>query len=81
VCWYFKTQLEFGPVTADLTTAVVHSSKLLINDVKPDHSLTQNLHLPYTSYVTTTETEYGVFVPTGYMNYRTVKNKLPKSGM
>jgi len=27
-----------GPVTANLTTTVVHSSKLLINDVKPDHS-------------------------------------------
>jgi len=32
--------LNPGPVTADLTTNVVHSSKLLINDVKPDHSLT-----------------------------------------
>jgi len=30
----FKTRLESGPVAADLTT-VVHSSKLLINDVKP----------------------------------------------
>jgi len=39
VCWQFKTRLESGPVTADLTTTVVHSSKLLINDVKPDHSL------------------------------------------
>jgi len=28
-----------GPVTADLTITVIHSSKLLINDVKPDHSL------------------------------------------
>jgi len=35
-----KTRLESGPVTADLTTTLVHSSKLLINDVKPDHSLT-----------------------------------------
>jgi len=34
-----KTRFESGPVTADLTTTVVHSSKLLINDVKPDHSL------------------------------------------
>jgi len=31
--------LETGPVTADLTTTVIHSSKWLINDVKPDHSL------------------------------------------
>jgi len=37
--WYFgvlalKPQLESGPVTADLTTTVVNSSKfLLINDV------------------------------------------------
>jgi len=28
-----------GPVTAGLTTTVVHSSKLLINDIKPVHSL------------------------------------------
>jgi len=34
-----KTRLESGPVTADLTTTVIHSYKLLINDVKPDHSL------------------------------------------
>jgi len=40
VCWHFKTRLESGPVTADLTITVVHSSKLLINDTKPDHSLT-----------------------------------------
>jgi len=40
VCWHLKTRLESGPVTADLTSTVVHSSKLLINDVKPDHSLT-----------------------------------------
>jgi len=30
-------RLEPGPVTADLTTTVVYSSKLLINDVKPNH--------------------------------------------
>jgi len=35
--------LKPGPVTADLTTTVVHSSKLPINDVKPDHSLTLNI--------------------------------------
>jgi len=38
VCWQIKTRLESGPFTADLTTTVVHRSKLLINDVKPDHS-------------------------------------------
>jgi len=38
-----KTRLESGPVTADLTPTVVHSSKLLINDVKPDHSLSKPL--------------------------------------
>jgi len=35
-----KTRLESGPVTADLTTPVVHSSKLVIHDVKPDQSFT-----------------------------------------
>jgi len=48
VAWYFgvlahKKKLESGPVTADLTTTVIHSSKLLINDVKPDHSLTHSI--------------------------------------
>jgi len=33
-----------GPVIADLTNTVVHSSKLLINDVKSDHSLTQYIN-------------------------------------
>jgi len=45
VCWSIKTRLESGPVTADLTTTLVHSSKLLINDVKPDHSLTLLLYI------------------------------------
>jgi len=27
VCWYLKTRLEPGPITADMTTTVVHSSK------------------------------------------------------
>jgi len=41
--WYFgvleiTTRHESGPVTGDLTTTVVHSSELQINDVKPDHS-------------------------------------------
>jgi len=36
-----------GPVTADLTTTVIHSSKLLINDVKPDYSLTVTIHYNY----------------------------------
>jgi len=39
VCWHILTGLECGPVTADLTSNIVHSSKLLINDVKPDHLL------------------------------------------
>jgi len=39
VCWYIKTWLESGPVTADLTTTVVHRYKLLINEVKPVYSL------------------------------------------
>jgi len=36
-----KTRLESEPVTADLTTTVVHtrSYKLLINNIKPVHSL------------------------------------------
>jgi len=41
VCWHIKTRLESGPVTADLTTTVVHSYKLLTNNVKPVHSLIQ----------------------------------------
>jgi len=40
--WYIKTRLESGPVTADPTTTVVYNSKLLINDVKPHHSLTHS---------------------------------------
>jgi len=32
--------VESGPVTADLTTAVIQSYKSLIDDVKYDHSLT-----------------------------------------
>jgi len=43
VCWHIKTCLESGPVTADLTTTVVHSSKLLINDFKHVHSLSINI--------------------------------------
>jgi len=31
--WYFKARLQSEPVTADLTTTVVHSYKLLINNV------------------------------------------------
>jgi len=42
--WYLgvlsrENGLDSGPVTADLTTTVVHSSKLLINDIKSDHSV------------------------------------------
>jgi len=39
VCWDFITRLESGAVTADLTTTVVHSYKLLINDITPVQSL------------------------------------------
>jgi len=39
VCWQFKTRFESGP--ANLTITVVHSYKLLINDVKPVHPLTR----------------------------------------
>jgi len=35
VCWHSKTRLESGPVTADVTTTVVHSSKLLITTLNP----------------------------------------------
>jgi len=33
VCWQLKTRLDSGPVTADLTTIFVHSSKL-VSDIK-----------------------------------------------
>jgi len=33
------TRLGAGSVTAEMTTTVVHGYKLLINDVKPVHSL------------------------------------------
>jgi len=36
--WHLKNRIESGLVTADLTTAVVHSYKLLINNVKPVYS-------------------------------------------
>ena len=39
VHWHIKTRIESVPVTTDLKTSVIHSSKLLINDIKPDHSL------------------------------------------
>jgi len=35
VFWCLKSRLESGPVTAELTTTVVHSYKFLINDVQP----------------------------------------------
>jgi len=35
-------QCNYGPVTADLTTTVVHSYKSLINHVKPVNSFTRN---------------------------------------
>jgi len=39
VCWHFKPRFESGPVTADLTTTVVHSYTLKIHDVNSVHSL------------------------------------------
>jgi len=45
VCWYFKTKPESGPLTADLTTTVVHSFKLLRKDIKPVHLLNPLIHL------------------------------------
>jgi len=47
--WYFgvlsiKTRLESEPVTAYLTTTVVHNYELLINDLKPVHSLDRLAH-------------------------------------
>jgi len=46
VCCHLKTRLESIPVTTDLTTTVVRSFKLLINDVKPIHPLTHSSELP-----------------------------------
>jgi len=40
ILWHLKIWLEFGPVTADLTTTVLYSYISLINDIKPVHSLT-----------------------------------------
>jgi len=40
----YKTWLEYGPVTADLTTTVVYSHQLLLNNIKPIQSLTQNFN-------------------------------------
>jgi len=37
-----KTRLESGPLKADLISTVVHSYKLLTNDVNIVHSLTLN---------------------------------------
>jgi len=38
-------RLESGPVTADLTTTVIHNYKLLINDVKLTLSVSLSLSL------------------------------------
>jgi len=35
--------LVSGPVTAVLTLTVVNSNKVMINDVKPDHSYTSQI--------------------------------------
>jgi len=49
--WYVynKTRSEPGPITVDLTTTVVNSYKLLINDVKPVHSLDSRDYVTVTS--------------------------------
>jgi len=39
VCWHIKTRFESGPVTADMTTTVLHIYTLLINGFKPVHLL------------------------------------------
>jgi len=39
-CLHLNLRLESGPVTADMKTTVVHCYNLLINEVKPVHSLT-----------------------------------------
>jgi len=46
VCWQIKIRIESGPVTADLTTTVVHSYTLLINDVKPSLTLSNPTNQP-----------------------------------
>jgi len=38
VYWQLKTRLESGPVTAELTTTVVHRYESLRNDIKRVHS-------------------------------------------
>jgi len=50
VLWYASTEtrLQSLPGIADMTTTVVHSYKLLINDVKPIHSLT---HIHYKALI------------------------------
>jgi len=58
-----KTRLESGPVTADLKTTVVHSSKLLINsyrdlsetdyilkNLNTNHQNLHKLYIPVTKY-------------------------------
>jgi len=37
VCWYHKTRLESGPVTADLATTVVHGYNSLRKEATPAH--------------------------------------------
>jgi len=50
VYWYLNTQLESGPVIADLATTVIHSYKSLINDFKPVQSLTRMRRYTKTDY-------------------------------
>jgi len=60
VCWHHKTRLESGPVTADLTTTVVHSYKLLINNDIPVHSLTLRGKLGFVQVLDIIDIFYGV---------------------
>jgi len=52
MCWHLNTRHKSGPVTTDLTTTVVHSYKLLINDVKPQ--LLRSLTHPFLLWITHT---------------------------
>jgi len=79
-CAGISNRLESGPVTADLTTTVVHSYtvdltttvvhsyKLLINDVKPAHSLTHSLtHLEYIKTSTQHRESYYIVISWKYI--------------
>jgi len=75
VCRHFKTRLESGPVTADLTTTVVHSSTLLINDVKPDHSLENDINGTLTTKLYNKRDDFHFPI----VNYLSLDSKIPSS--